>query len=101
MSLVFFHITDLHIKQATNAILYKIESLKHACKSIVKPEDDVFFILLGIGFSGKEEEYNLCFEYIETVRDYIKQKVNIDADIIMIPETMIVIFPTRRPSEIV
>lgn len=86
MSLVIFHITDIHICDENDRILQKVEQLKRACAAEVSSGDCVIIAVTGdIAFSGQQKQFELGFQIFDEIVRYLHEEKAVDAQVITVP----------------
>lgn len=86
MSLSVIHLSDIHIKDASDLILTRTNPLKAACVSSLPSNGVVVIVISGdIAFSGKEEEYKLAHDLINDLISYIIEQKNSDVHVVCVP----------------
>lgn len=86
MKLLLLHLSDLHFKEGFNQALPRKEKIFDALKNIAKDCDSIYLIITGdLAYSGLSEEYKKVDELLNFLSEKLKQYLNKEIEIIMVP----------------
>lgn len=73
MKIGILHLTDAHIKSSSDWIIDKYSNIVSAVKDIYEDCDKIYMVFTGdIAFSGSEEEYQIAYKFLNSIRSLIK-----------------------------
>ena len=86
MNLLILHLSDIHIKDESNEILYFDELIAKTLYSHIDENCHLIILISGdIAFSGNELEYDLAYDFLNSIKDNIKKEQDITVNFITCP----------------
>lgn len=86
MKALIIHCSDIHLKESGNYIKDKLDKFIESFQNYCYEYDVLFLVITGdIAYSGKTEEYLQAIEFIDQVKDEIKEYSKKELNIVMIP----------------
>lgn len=73
---LLLHISDIHIRAATDTVLTRVAFIADAVKNIEPQAAAVVCVFSGdVAFSGEEDQYNLALSFVTALRDKLRANV--------------------------
>lgn len=99
MTYLIIHLSDIHIKSASNPILLRSKEVASAAFKHLPNASHIFLAVSGdIAFSGRTEQYKLATDFIEGIQTELKQEYQGEISIIVCPGNHDCDFEKNTPS---
>lgn len=99
MKIGLLQLSDIHIDQQDNSVLFKYEKIHQAVQEFIFEIDHLFLMVTGdSAFSGKEEEYIKVIDMLEGIMSNIQKIRNINISVITIPGNHDCDFSSGKPT---
>lgn len=84
--LSIIHLSDAHIKGNEDPILSRSEAIYNALKNRINTDGEVIIIFSGdLAFSGKEDEYFACLNFLEELQKKLNEYTDKEIDLFTVP----------------
>lgn len=86
MKAVILHLSDIHLRAENNPITSQYESIAKATFSHLPCCSKLIIIVSGdIAFSGKEDEYEVAYEFLDNIKEIILSEKTIEIEFVLCP----------------
>ncbi|MDC8016273.1 metallophosphoesterase [Tahibacter soli] len=86
MSLMLIHLSDIHIKGASDPILKKADAIANSLNGYVPKASHIVIVISGdVAFSGSKSEYALAKSFLGALRNRIRKESRCEVDFLVCP----------------